>query len=151
MGNWRTVRQYDRSSLIDVCLAPGLNPKAGRNDRVLRNHHDSIANKIILGVKIRRFALRRNHDSIGNTRVLVDNRPVDDTVAADTDWRYLAARLSVLFEIISAHNHAVSNRGAAFNDAADADHASLNVRVGDDTTVRYQGLPQRGAIHLAAG
>ena len=54
------------------------------------------------------------------------------------------------FKIIRAHDDAVANRRAALNDAAYADDASLEVRVGDDAAVGDDRLPQRCAVDFAA-
>src|SRR4029077_1837368 len=54
------------------------------------------------------------------------------------------------FKVIRAHHDAVANGGAALNDAAYANNASLQVRVRDDTAVRNNRLAQRCAVNFAA-
>jgi len=88
---------------------------------------------------------------VGYPRVFVDNRPVDHTIAADADWRNIPTRLSVLFEVIGAHDDAIADRGPTLNYAADPDDASLNVRIGNDAAVGDERLSQSRAVHFAAG
>src|SRR5262249_50329273 len=109
-------------------------PETCGDHRVFWNHDDAVANEIIVRVQVLRFAFRRNHDAVADARVLVDNCAIDHAIFPDAHRR-LRGISSAEFKVVRAHNDAVADGGAALNDAAYPDDASLQVRVRDDTAV----------------
>src|SRR5205809_3945509 len=53
--------------------------------------------------------------------------------------------------MVWAHDDAVAHSCPALNDAANADHAAFQMRIGDDAAIGDDCLSQSGAINLAAG
>src|SRR5262249_24795314 len=118
-------------------------PKAGWNHGVLWYHDDSVTDEIVVGVKIGLLAFRRDDDPISDPRVLVDDRTVDDTIASNPDRRQVGRLLRRgAFEMIAAHDHALGNRSTAPDDAAPTDHATFDMRVGDDAAGRNDRLAE---------
>src|SRR5437763_7087226 len=98
-------------------IANRLDPETGWNDRVFWDYDEAIADEVIVCVVVRRFSFRRDYDSVGNARVLVDDGTVDYAIAPDLDWRLPCLPVSVLLEVICPHHNAVSDRRAALNNA----------------------------------
>src|SRR4051794_19605047 len=63
------------------------NHRAVRDDAVLGNNHDAVADEIQWMVHVLRLARRRDDDVVPDARVLVDDRVVDPRVGADADAR----------------------------------------------------------------
>ena len=102
MGDRRAVRRNDRQAIVGSEhggeIPPesrgqptrghsGLNPETRWNDGIFRYHHDAVADEIILRVQVLRLSFRCDHGSVGNARVLVDDRAIDYTIATDPDGR----------------------------------------------------------------
>src|SRR5947207_87518 len=124
-------------------------PEPWRDSCVFRNHDDPVADVIIFRVEIFRFPLRRNHNSVGNACVFVDDSAIDYAIAADYDGNFLRTAIATEFVKISAHHHAVANGCAALNDAAHSDNAALDVAIGYDAAVGNNCLAQGRAVDLA--
>src|SRR5207249_10297147 len=131
-------------------IASRLDPETGWNDRVFWDDDQAIADEVIVCVVVRRFSFRGDYDSIGNACVLVDNGPVDHAIAPDSDWRLTRLPVPTLLEIICPHHNAVSDRGAALNNAAYSNDAAFQVSIRNDASVRDDRLPERGSIDFAA-
>src|SRR5438477_889820 len=110
-------------------IASRLDPETGWNHCVFWDHDQAIADEVIVCVVVRRFSFRRDYDSVGNARVLVDDGTVDYAIAPDPDWRLPCLPVSVLLEVICPHHNAVSDRRAALNNAAYADDATFHVSI----------------------
>ena len=65
--------------------ARALNPEAGWDDGIFRDHHDAIPDEIIISIQVRRFTFRRNHGAVADARIFVDDRAIDHAVAPDAD------------------------------------------------------------------
>src|SRR5437763_13113043 len=117
-------------------------PEPWRDGCVLRNHDDPVADVIIFRVEIFRFSLRRNHNSVGNACVFINDSAIDHAIASDADGNFLRTAIAAEFVKIGAHYHAVANGCAALNDAAYSDNAALDVAIGDNTAVGNNRLPQ---------
>src|SRR3979411_80092 len=117
---------YARHPLVD---RGSLNPKTGRNDCVFRNDHNPVADEIIIAIEIRRFSFRRDDDTVGDSRILIDDRAIDYAIASNPDGGLLFISVSILFEVISAHHNTVANSGATLDGAAHADHTTFQMRV----------------------
>src|SRR5215468_842211 len=124
-------------------------PETGGDNRVLRNHDETVPDEIIVCVQVLRFAFRRNYNAIANARVLIDDCTIDHAIFPDAHWRLGGISYAKL-KVIGAHNDAVANGRAALNDAANADDASLQVRVRYDAAVGNNRLPERCTIDLTA-
>ena len=67
---------------------PLSNPKASGNHGVFRHDYDSVADVIIGRIKVRCLAFRRDHHTVADARVFVDDRAVDDAIPSDPDgWK----------------------------------------------------------------
>ena len=86
-GEASALNQQQRNEEPAAGAPAALNPEPGRDNRVLRHHHDPVADKIISRVQVRRFSFRRNHDAVRDPRILVDDRPVDHAILPDPDRR----------------------------------------------------------------
>ena len=53
--------------------------------------------------------------------------------------------------VIGAHHDAITDGGAALNDAANANDAALDMPIGDDTAVGDNCLSQGGPVDFASG
>src|SRR6478609_5620628 len=127
------------------------NPKSRRDGRVLWYYNDPITDVIILRVEILRLAFRRDDHAVRYPRIFVDDRAIDHAITSDPDWDFLRRAIASEFKIIGAHHNAITYGGAALNDAANANDASLYMPIGDDTAVGNNRLSQSGAVNCAAG
>src|SRR6266478_5263037 len=126
-------------------------PETWRNSRVFRNHDNPVADVIIFRVEIVRFPFRRNHDSVGNACVFINDGTIDHAIAAYADGNFLRGTVFAEFVKIGAHYHAVANGCAPLNNATHPDYAALDVAIGDDAAIRNDRLAQGGAIDFAPG
>ena len=85
-GSAKEKRRRSHNNVAN--LRPGSsNPEARRNHCVFWHHDNAVADKIIAGIQIRRFPFRRDHHSVRDPGVLVDNGAVDHTIPPDPDRR----------------------------------------------------------------
>jgi len=78
---------------------------------------------IIFRVEIFPVSFWRNHHSVGNACVFVNDSAIDYAVAADARWELSPNRDRYRVRKISAHHHAITNGRAALNNAAHPDNA----------------------------
>src|ERR1700722_6261279 len=129
---------------IEAALAHALYDRPMRDDAVLGDDDDAIANVIMRVVHLVRFACGRNPAVLPDARVLVDNRVFNRRVAAEADARQAA--FSVLFDgtfrfvKIAAQHDGAGQTGAFLNDAAHADDAVIDMRLVDDAAVGNDGV-----------
>src|SRR5262249_641286 len=101
-----------------------LNPEAGWDDGVFRDHYDAVPDEVIISIQVGWFTFRRDYHAVANARVFVDDRAIDYTIAANADgWQRRTGLLEL--KIIRAHHDAVPDGRAALNHAAYPHHASL--------------------------
>src|SRR5205823_12780159 len=98
-------------------------------------HNDTITDVIIFRVEILRLPFRRDDHSVGDSRVFVDDRPIDHAIASDSDRNSIRCAIASEFVIIGPHHDAITYGGTALNNAANANDAALDMPIGDDAAV----------------
>src|SRR6476620_12037518 len=106
-------------------------------------------NDIIVCVQVLQYRFRCDNDATADACVLVDDCAIDRAIFPNAHG-LLRGISWAKFKVVRAHHDAVPDGGATLDDAAYANHASLQVRVRDDTTVRNNRLAQRCAVNFAA-
>src|SRR6266704_6030482 len=127
-----------------------LDPKTGWYGCVFWHDYNAVADEVIFRIKIRRFSFGRNHGSVGNPGILIDNSAINHAIAADPDRRSPRICMSILLEVVRSHHDAIANGGAALNNAADPNDAAFQMSIRNDAAVRNNRLPQSGAVDFAA-
>lgn len=143
----RRSSENDLTAPHTICAQS--DPKTGGDYRVFRDDDDAVTDKIIVSVQVLRFSFRRNHDAISDARILVDDRTIDHTIFSNAHYG-LRGTGNVQLKVIGTHDDAVADGRAALNDAAYADDASFQVRIGDNAAVGNNRLAQCCAVDFAA-
>src|SRR5439155_24852633 len=128
------------------------NPGPVRHDTVFRDDDDPVANVIQLVVHVVRFACRRNHAAVSDTRVFVDDGVFDASAVAYADARLARRFVSLnrvegLVVIAAEHDRAVQV-AAVVQNAPDTDDTVADFGAVDDAAVGNDGVVNLRAIYF---
>ena len=126
-----------------------------RNDAVLGDDDDAVADVIEFVVAVLRLAGGGNVHVVADARVLVNDGVLDPAVGADADARLAGALVRLdgfqRFVIVAAEDDDAVQFRAGADEGAQADNAVGDARVVDDAAVGNDGVVNLRAVDLGAG
>src|ERR1700738_4388082 len=129
-----------------------LDPGPIRNYRVLRDYDNPVAYIIGRAIHVGCLSVGGYYDALTDPGILIDDRTIDHGISAYPDGRpracFLKQLISFILVKVRTHDHRIPDGSSTFDNASDADHRPVNMRVRNDASLTNDRMPECRGINF---